>query len=263
MPFSGVIDLKGGTTAHTAGAGRRDRGPSLGLWKHFEARGVEDPRFGAVFHDDFHTLNGTNTYATDQQNSTGSFALDTTVGNDGIVLADSDSVGSASDGINVQGGMKVSPASGLKIGFEALIKASDINTGPEMFLGLSIIDTSIIASSANTSTEHIGFESVTDDGVLLFHTEAAGSRVSATTPHTLVDGAVTTDGSEWVKLGFLLEDLDTVTIYVNGSKSTATFASTPAVTTGGILVPTICSQTDGTTDSIIHMDWWRIGVTTL
>jgi len=49
------------------------------------------------------------------------------------------------------------------------------NLNVETFVGLSEVDTSIIGSSAMSTANHIGWQSLTDDGVLLFDVEKASA----------------------------------------------------------------------------------------
>jgi len=228
-----------------------DRGPTLALWKDIDADVADDPRRGMVFFDDFFDL-VTGRY-TATQATAGTFAIDTTVANTGVALADCNST-TSTQGINVQAAStNFAPAAGRIIVFEARVKAADIATGPEFFLGLSTVDTTLIASSANSSADHIGFESVSDDNILLFHTEDGGTRVSgATSPHTLVDDA-------WVKLGFKVIGLTKCEVWVNGAKVDVNFSATPDICDGSIIVPSLVCQSAGTTDPIVHLDWWRIG----
>lgn len=235
-----IIDLKSG-----------DSGPTLALWKDIDAEVNDDPRRGFVFWDNFVDLLTGRWTAT--QATAGTFAIDTTVGNTGVALADCNSA-TATQGINVQAaGTNFMPEAGRIIVFEARVKAADIATGPEFFLGLSVVDTSVIASSANSSADHVGYESVSDDNVLLFHTEDGGTRVSgATSPHTLVDDA-------WVKLGFKLIGITKCEVWVNGVEVDVNFSATPDIPDGSILVPTLVCQSGGTTDPIVHVDWIRVG----
>ena len=230
--------------------GANDRGHTTKLFKGIPEPG-QDPRFGVCLFDDLHDLPTGVWTAT--QASQGTFALDATVGNDGVALADCNST-SATQGINVQrAGWAVTPAAGQIIAFEGRLKAADIATGPEFFWGLSIVDTTIIASSANSSTDHVGFESVTDNNILLFQTEDGSTRVSgATSPHTLVDDT-------WVKLGFRIIGTDQVIVYVNGEAVNVGFSATPDVPEGSVLVPSLVCQSGGTTDPIVHLDWIRMG----
>lgn len=228
------------------------RGPSLAtLWKDCPRYEImNDYNAGYYFRDDFmgdHDL--TNAYTATQQTQ-GTFALDDAEG--GVALADCNST-TATQGINVQlsstVGERFIAATGSKIWFEARVKAADIATGPEFFLGLSEIDTTIIASSANSSANHVGWESTTDDGVLLFFGEKAGTRNSAlASPHTLVDDT-------YVKLGFFVDGVDKVEHYVDGTLQTTTLATAniPIVA----MTPSLVCQSGGTTDPIVHLDWWE------
>lgn len=228
-----------------------DRGLTTALWKDIEAINGVDPRYGMFWFDDFHEL-PTGRY-TATQASQGTFAIDATVANTGVALADCNST-TVTQGINVQAaGTNVSPAAGSIVTFEARVKAADTATGPEFFLGLSIVDTTIIGTSANSSTDHVGFESVSDDNILLFHTQNAGTRVSgATSPHTLVEDT-------YVKLGFRIIGADKCEVWVNGQMVDVAFAATPDIPIGSILVPSLVCQSGGTTDPIVHIDWWAVG----
>ncbi len=88
---------------------------------------------------------------------------------------------------------------------------------------------------------------MTDDNILLFHSESAGTRSNTTTPETLVDDT-------YVKLGFRVEGTDRVRIFVNGVEFSEKITSNiPTVA----MVPSLVCQSGGTTDPIVHIDWWR------
>jgi hypothetical protein len=270
MPFTGILDKQGTTTTYDSGATATDRGPTLGLWKDFPARGESDPRYGFTWHDDFlytiltdsgsdiKAITSGGAYAVENATS-GSVAQDTNVGNIGVALLNS---GATTDdqGVQIQGGPVVAPAAGRKIAFETRLQFDAIGTGPIFFAGLSIIDTSVFASGANTSTDHVGFECVVAaDKVLTFHTEDGGTRISgATSPHTLVEDT-------YVKLGFLIDGNAgaSVTVYVNGVKTGVAFTADPDICTDTLIVPTIAALANGTTQPIAHVDWMRCGVTSL
>jgi hypothetical protein len=152
-------------------------------------------------------------------------------------------------GINVQANAALfKPQANTDIWFEARIKAADINTGPEFALGLAEIDTTVIGSSAISTANHVMFGSVTDDGILLGNAEKATAAVADNSVHTLVEDT-------WVRLGLKISGVDKVEWYVNGVKdpTTVATANVPIV----VLVPTLVCQSDGTTDSIVHIDWWE------
>ena len=231
-------------------AGETDtgRGPSWGLWNAAGSL-IADLNAGnwnrgcKVWDDDFVDL-PTGKY-TATQATTGSFALTDAEG--GVALADCDST-TVTQGINVQyggtAGEAVKAAAGQNIYFEARIKSVDMATGPEFFLGLAVTDTTIIATSA-LSAQAIGFKSVTDNGVLLA-TCKDGSSETTGTGTTLVDGT-------WVKLGFKVIGTSKVQFFVNGTLVSTVTANIPTTE----MRPSLVCQSDGSTDTIVHIDWGK------
>lgn len=231
--------------------GSSDRGLSTKLWLGCNPDVIRnDPRHGVFFLEDLNTLNGSGNYTLTQATA-GTFALDTSV-DDGVGLLDCAS-STVTQGGNLQWqGPLVIPEAGKKVAFEVRLKGVDIGTGPEFFAGLSDIDTAIIAGSAMASNEMAGFYSVTDDNVLLFATEDTGTATAASaSPHTLVEDT-------YVKLGFVIDGVSDVDIYVDGVKAANT--NTFDIPEGVPLAPSFVCQSNGTTDPIIHIDWFAVGV---
>jgi hypothetical protein len=211
-----------------------------------------DPNTGYYFRDDFMQL-VTGKYTITQAGSAGTFALIDGAG--GIAVVDCAS-STATQGANVQANTTVGehflPAEGKTIWFEVRLAVADMaaaTTGPEFFCGLSVIDTSIIASSANSSANHIGFESVTDNGVLLFHSESAGTRVSTTTPGGFATAAA--GAYSYRNLGFKVTGTSLIEIYVDGVKFGETITASIPTTE---MVFSIVNQSDGTVDPTIAID---------
>jgi len=229
------------------------RGPSHELWGDCPRDEIKnDFSAGWYFEDDF--MNGIGTtdsarYAITNATA-GTFLMDDAQG--GVALADSAST-DATKGINVQladgsTGERFIPVANSDIWFEARVKAADMATGPQFFLGLSEISETILASSLNTSANHIGFESVSDNGVLLIQGEKAGTRNSALdSPHTLVDDT-------YVKLGFKVTGVTKVEFYVDGVVKATQLATANIPILA--LTPSLVCQSGGTTDPIVHIDWW-------
>lgn len=115
-------------------------------------------------------------------------------------------------------------------------------------IGLFEIDTSVIGSSAVSTSNGIGWTSVTDDGVLLFDTEkATASATRAAT--TIVSGTK-------VRLGFYVNGVTSITQYINGvatGTDTAT-ANIPIVA----LYPTFVCQSGGTDQPVLHVHNARV-----
>ena len=227
------------------------RGQSGKLWKDCPGGDLAlDLNRGYLFIDGFMTL-PTGKY-TATQASQGTFALDDAEG--GVVLADCGS-STVVQGINVQLNSTVGEAFATqaagKLWFEARVKVVDMPTAsPQFFCGLSVIDTTVIATSLNSSANHIGFESVTTDGVILFHAEVGGVRTSSTAAiHTFVDGT-------YVKLGFRVVNRAKIEVYVDGVLVDTLTAGFPTTE----MTPTLVCQSGGTDDPIVHLDWWSCGV---
>lgn len=140
------------------------------------------------------------------------------------------------------------PVAGSKIWMEWENKIADTPDFCQYFGGLSEIDTSIIATSANSSANHIGFETVTEDNIAIFAGEKAGARGTVAAAHTFVDDT-------WVKFGFLVDGVTSITPYVNGVALTAlATANVPVVA----MYPSFVCQTAGTNDPILHVRGLRV-----
>ena len=177
----------------------------------------------------------------------GTAALDAAAQN-GVILLDSNST-TATQGIQIQRtAAQFVPAAGRTILFETRVKIADTATGPELFLGLANIDTTIIASSVVSTTSHVGFSSITDNNVLLGLAEKAGVAATGVTTTTLVDDT-------WATLGFKINGLTDITYYVNGAavNKISTAINIPTVA----MAPSFVCQSGGTTDPILHIDWWK------
>ena len=144
------------------------------------------------------------------------------------------------------GGESFIPAAGTTICCELNVK-TDI-AGGDVFFGLSETDTTVITGSAVTSANHIGFESLSADGVLLFFGEKAGTRnTTGVTTHTMVAGTE-------VLLGFRVNGLDSIEIFVNRELIATTIptANIPIVE----MTPTIVVQGDAANAPVYSFDWF-------
>jgi hypothetical protein len=206
---------------------------------------------GLFIRDDFLDL-PTGKY-TATQATAGTFAL--TDYEYGAALADCNST-TAAQGINVQlggtAGEFVKPQAGVNIWFEARLKIADTATGPELFVGLHETDTTIIASSALSGSNMIGFSSVTDDNVVLFTGEKA-TAADSNACTTLVDDT-------WIHLGFKVTGVTKTEQYVNGVKQAASTNHATANIPILELRPSFVCHSGGTTDPILWLDWWQLAV---
>lgn len=219
------------------------RNLSLDLWKNCPRETIEsDPGRGKWFRDDFMGLR-TGLYTVTQATS-GTFAAGAAEG--GIATADPGAA-TATQGVNVQAAATLfKPQAGSKIWFESRFKWSGITNGLEFFIGLSDVETAIISSSAVASDNFVGWSSVTDDAVLLFNSEKAGTGDTG--------AADTVEAATYLKLGFLIDGLNSITQFINGVKSgTAKVAANiPAV----VMCPSLVVQSGGTQNTC-DLDWWQ------
>ena len=185
------------------------------------------------------------------QASAGTIAMDPAA-KGGVLLLDSGGT-TNNQGVQMQAGGAIGASSFIasaasKIYFEARVKIADIGTSGSdtgnMLVGLTAVSSAVLSSGANDTANHISFEHLDDDGAVDFHSEKAGSRDSSTGLHTLTD-------DDYVKLGFLVDGVTSITPYVNGVAKTAHTTQIPIVA----MTPTFVCHSAGTTDPILHVDW--------
>lgn len=167
---------------------------------------------------------------------------------EGVLELDANST-TATQGANLQRVKSVFiPKAGSKIYAEFEVKIVDTFDKAEIFVGLSDVETGIIATSANASDNHIGWQCVTDDGVLLFTSEKAGTGATS--------AAVTIAEATYVRLGFVVDGVTSVQQYVNGVAvgDAHETANIPVVA----LVPSFVCQSGGSNDPVMHVRPYRI-----
>jgi len=203
-----------------------------------------DQGFGLT--DEFLTFDDENKWVLTQATA-GTVALDVAA-KGGVLLLDCNST-TNNQGVQIQLGGAAGAASFIasaasKIYFEARVKIADIgSTTCQMFVGLAVVDTSVLASAANSTANHIGFEAINTTAMGI-HSEKAGSRSSTAAVHTVVD-------DDYVKLGFVVDGVTKITPYINGIAQTAITSNIPIVG----MTPSFVCHSSGTTDPILHVDW--------
>lgn len=139
------------------------------------------------------------------------------------------------------------PAAGTTIAGEMLVTFTGVaNLNIELFFGLAVEDTTVIASSLNSTDNHIGFEAVGDDGVIAVVGEKATARGTTAAVHTIVSGTA-------VRLGFRVNGVTNIEFYVDRVlvSDTILTANIPVVE----MTPTLVVQTGGTDAPIATIDW--------
>lgn len=181
------------------------------------------------------------------QATAGTAAMSTT--EPGTLLINSGST-TSTHGANVQRVKSAFvPAAGKDIWAEFNVSFTGVgNLNVETAIGLFEIDTTVISSSAVSTSNGIGWTSVTDDGVLLFDCEKATAAATRAAT-TIVSGTK-------VRLGFYVNGVTSITQYINGvatGTDTAT-ANIPIVA----LYPTFVCQSGGTDQPILAVHGYRI-----
>lgn len=203
-----------------------------------------NPGFALCDHDDFVRYDATNDWTLTQATA-GTAAISTT--EPGVLLMNSgDTTGR--HGPQIQ--KKVAaflPAAGKDIWFECRVKPGFL-TG-EIFFGLAAVDTTIIATSAMSTNNRIGWTGVAGDGVMQFDCDKAGTS-SQTTGATLSTSA-------YKAFGFYYDGTaDTVQQYVDGVAVGSAIATT-YVPKAAVIFPTFVCQNQSTDQLTLAIGGFR------
>lgn len=221
-----------------------------GLWKDCPIlEWLHDPTIGVMYNEQWNSYDAEATVGdwVLTQATAGSAAKSTTM--QGVLSIDSGST-TATQGANVQRAKSMFiPAAGKDIWAEFQVKFTGVGAlNVELFVGLAEIDTTIIGSSAVSTSNHIGWQSVTDDGVVLFDCEKATAATTA--------AATTIVSDTWVRLGFKVTGVTSIQQYINGvaTGSAIATANIPIVA----LYPSFVCQSGGTDQPVMHVRPFRI-----
>lgn len=234
--WDGVIDFPGAGSL------------SGGLWGDAPIGAMlADPAGYTHFFDDFLEFED-DTRWTSTAATAGTAAISAAAG--GILVLDS---ASATQGQGIQIQLASSPftlAAGKKLWFETRLKLTDTVGGAQFFAGLSVIDTSIIASNVISSTEYLGWYGV-GTAALECQANSGGTAVNGTT-QTIVEDT-------YINLGFKVDGVTSYQPYVNGVAlgDEIDLTGTDNLPTGA-LAPSFVCQTNGTVDPIVSLDWVRV-----
>ncbi len=226
-----------------------------GVWEDCpELEILLNPLKGYRFFDEFNGgMNAGSTGTTvggwrfTQLNGAGTFVLTDEAG--GVALLDSVTATDEYGGqiqLATTVGEQFIPAAAKDLWFETRV-AVDIITD-DFFLGLSTIDSTLVtASGAITTANHIGFKSLTGDGVILCVGEKAGDAST--------DTSATFEAGTYVRLGLKVTTLDAALradFYVDGvAIGTLAAAYVPIVE----MTPSFVCQSGGTAAPIMSIDW--------
>lgn len=200
--------------------------------------------------DDFSSFDADDDYVVTQATAGTADVID---GKGGLLQLDSNST-TADQGIQFQHKTETFlPAAGKNILFECLVKVTDTIDKVQFFAGLSILDTSIFASGEVSASNYIGF--------VLDATEQGGSNAgkpslelnSTAGSEEKQSAAATLAEDTYIRLGFYLEGITSVTPIINGVPGTRIDITNCPITE--MAVSGVC-QTEGTNDPIAVWDWY-------
>jgi hypothetical protein len=248
-----------GSAILTAAQRAKRQGLTAEIWKGLNFnQAQQDPGYGYFNLNKWQAGIGA---ATATQATAGTAALIAGPDGFGALLECDSNSNTVGQGINVQFKNElVNPVAGMEVSFEAMCRVRDISTtGLQHFIGLSDVDTTIHASALPTTGDKIGFASMTTNLISEFVMNASGVPAAATgTPHTWIDGDVTSDGSEWVKLGFLWKVDEYVRPFVQGVE----FSSDLAISTdpaASVCPSFVCQVAATNVDSILEVAYYAFG----
>lgn len=223
---------------------------TTGLWKTCPLlEYMHDPSIGVMLDENFVSYNAAATTGdyTLTTATSGSAAISTTY--PGALAIDAGAA-TSTQGCNLQR-LKSAfiPAANKSLWAEFRVRMTTTVVS-ELFIGLAASDTSIIATSAMSTNNRIGWTSVTDDGVLLFDADKAGTSLTPI-------AAATISTSAWLRLGFYYDGAaDTVQQYVDG------VATGAAVATANIpkaaIYPSFVCQAAGTGQPVLNVGGYRV-----
>jgi hypothetical protein len=229
-----------------------DRGWTDEIFLGFPDPGVQNPRlFKVNVFEDFQDglIDAADSWTVDSLTD-GTFLQDATVADIGVVKADS---GGTTDDRGVQAqraGHIFQLSTTNTVAFEVRVKATAIGTAGNYFIGAAVADTTLIAADETlTATDSLGWLGL-GTNTLVFVAED-GTRDTEAGVHTLV-------ADTYVKLGVRIERKAKIDLWVNGAKiaNTLDVAALP----DALLVPSIVCHTNGTTQPVLHWDWYRLSV---
>lgn len=244
--------------------GSSDRGLSTKLWLGCNPDVIRnDPRHGMFFLDDFTDL-------TDLPSGVGSHLTD---GKRQLVKATSGSLAPTDDesyGVGAlaagaatanQGatlfypGVTIAPTAGTTVVMECRVKAETITTGLQFYAGLVLatLDTTPITGGAIASDaeDHVGFYTENNLVAKIAAEDGGSASVSSTNAHTFASGT-------YVKLGFRINGVDDIEVFVDGTKI-ANSISADSIPEDTTLRLALACLAEGNDSSVASFDWVAVG----
>lgn len=248
MPTRGYTDPGTGRASHYDPI--LSSGYSVNLWKSCPLLEYQfDPHVGVLLDERWQSYNAASTTGdyVGTQATAGTGAISTAA--PGVLEVDCNST-TQGQGFQIQRVKSAFvPAAGKHIWAEFKFKVVDTFDKVQIFVGLAESDTSIIASGAISTANHVGLLGIASNAGTLVLAGAKASTATTTTGTAIAEDT-------YIKYGLYFNGVTSVTQYINGvaSSSTLATANIPVVA----LYPSFVCQTDGTNDPILHLQGYRI-----
>jgi hypothetical protein len=206
-----------------------------------------DPADMYVEFDDFSGFDAVEGY-TATQLSAGTCDVLGSLGAGGILEIDCNST-TQGQGMNIQRNLVTFlPAAGKDIFFEARFKVKDNISACQVFAGLSVIDTTIIASNAQSSANHIGIQCIDDaQGDVTLSTKDGSTTATAADVFRLEEDT-------YLTAGFVVVGTSSIQAIRNGISVGDEI--TTNIPTTGMAVSFVCQSGGSSKDPILELDWF-------
>lgn len=246
----------------SGGVNYRGRGWTPELWNSIPFPVIRDnPALGFTAFDDFiGTHTGTTTtgvggaYTLTAIAGTPTIAMDNAHGGTATATA---AAATDTHGFIINPGSAtaafVTPAAGRRIAFEILVKQTlQTVTLGSCFIGLATQATGMSTTGALTANDYIGFQCLDSDDLKFTYLNQGAT--------LYVDSTKITDvvSAQYYRLGFLIDGLNSVTPYINGTRLTPIVAtSTKSIPDAVMNVTWQDVSGGGTGTPTMTVDWWR------
>jgi len=223
---------------------------SGGLWGNAPllAAAITDPESYVYLFDDFKDFNDSDGWVATQATA-GTVASVQAEG--GTIAVDCNST-TADQGMQIQSNIGLpAPAADKTTYFEARVKVEDSIANAQIFVGLAAADTTIFASGAVSASDFVGWVQDAAD------IAASASKLRCQSSSGTVAESSTTDitNGTYIKLGFRLNGVSTMDVFVNGTLTEVVDISGTNVAPETVLYPSFACLSEGTTDPILTVDW--------
>ena len=148
------------------------------------------------------------------------------------------------------------PSAATTSWFETLVKFTTISTAPASFIGFSTQATGLATTGLVDGTDYIGFYSTATNTLKFTYKDGGGTQYLGSAL-TIYGSTTTYTTAQWIKLGFKVDGLTTVTPFINGVMGTPIAATTTYPIPDAIMNICYSIICKGTVQPTLTIDWVR------